>query len=263
VEKTRRRLFVKTLLRRAKAYELEGDAEASVADLRVVLRVEPDSREAKQRLAILAHPPAPAAVDTPNVPGDALPKAVASAVKEGGVKEKSSSAVPATGSTDKAATKMEKGGKASDLLEDDDEDSNGPDFASTSALLNTAAEYIKKKDYSSALQVYNYARRSCKHWESALVELKAMSNTCLCLHRLRGRLPELVDVCNDVVEKIDELRKAPTGQHDVPEATLVTMELACLSRRGTAYAQLQKMEESARDNARVKELMEKTRELEK
>merc|ERR1711871_282155 len=154
-----------------------------MGELRIVLRVEPDNREAKQRLAILAHPPAPAegGASSPEAPASKVATAVT--VSDG--KEK---AIKATGSTDKATAsanvsmevkkssteKGAKAAKATNVLEDDDEDEKGVDFASTSALLNTATEYMKKNDYASALQVYNYARRSCRHWDSALAELKAL-----------------------------------------------------------------------------------------
>jgi tetratricopeptide (TPR) repeat protein len=262
VEKTRRRLFVKALLRRAKAYELEGNAEDSVSELRVVLRVEPENCEAKKRLDILAHPPAPVS-DTPplkpvvnDTPGTEKPVPATSSTNNATkASDGRTSAEPSTGSAGLGRT------NATNVLEDDDEDGKGIDFASISALLNTGAEYMKKNDYASALQVYNYARRSCKQWESSLVELKTLSNSCLCLQRLRGRLPELVAACDEVMERIGELRAQGVG--DVPEVTLVHMESACLARRGSALAQLQRPEESARDAARVKQLMERARELEK
>jgi len=47
VERTRRRLYVKVLLRRARALESLGDTEGSVAELRRVLNVEPATPEAK------------------------------------------------------------------------------------------------------------------------------------------------------------------------------------------------------------------------
>merc|ERR1719443_1883634 len=53
VECTQRRLFVKILLRRARAHELLGNPEAAAEDIRVIRRVEPENREAKQRLATL------------------------------------------------------------------------------------------------------------------------------------------------------------------------------------------------------------------
>jgi len=58
VEVTRRRIFVKIKLRRARVLEMLGDTEASVRELRVVLEVEANNTEAKQRLAVLAQVPA-------------------------------------------------------------------------------------------------------------------------------------------------------------------------------------------------------------
>lgn len=50
LERTRRRLFVKILLRRARAHELLGQIEDSARDLQTILRVEPNNLEAQQRL---------------------------------------------------------------------------------------------------------------------------------------------------------------------------------------------------------------------
>jgi len=131
-----------------------------------------------------------------------------------------------------------------DSLDDDDDEGTEPrdDKASTAALLDSAAEYLRRSDYSSALQIYSYARNCCKQWESPEVELKFLSNTSLCLQRLRGRLPELISACNEAIARIAELREESEG--GVPEETLLRMECACLSRRGSAYAQQQRQEDS-------------------
>jgi tetratricopeptide (TPR) repeat protein len=62
VVSTQRRLYAKVLLRRAQAHELSGDYEAGARDLRVVRRIEPTNREAKQRLTALEALLAPAPV---------------------------------------------------------------------------------------------------------------------------------------------------------------------------------------------------------
>merc|ERR1712190_337681 len=147
-------------------------------------------------------------------------------------------------------------------VESDDEGANGKvDHASTAALLSSAAEYMKKNDYVSALQIYNYARNTTKEWETPLVELKVLSNTSLCLQRIRGRLPELVAACNEAINRIEDLREAG-GSADASEEMLIRMECACLSRRGSAYAQQRKTEESDRDAARVRELLARVEEVE-
>jgi tetratricopeptide (TPR) repeat protein len=53
VESAQRRLFSKILLRRARAYELLGKFDTCARDIRVVCRLEPENREAKQRLSTL------------------------------------------------------------------------------------------------------------------------------------------------------------------------------------------------------------------
>merc|ERR1719229_161904 len=93
-----------------------------------------------------------------------------------------------------------------------------------------------------------------------MVELKVLSNTSLCLQRLRGRLPELVAACNEAIDRNAELHR--DGGEGVTEEMLLRMECACLSRRGTAYSQQRKPEESARDAARVRELLARVSEIE-
>merc|ERR1712227_948249 len=118
--------------------------------------------------------------------------------------------------------------EAAGELEDDDEEEVF-DHAATASLLQSAADYMRKNDYQGALQIYNYVRRRCKVWESPIVELKVLSNTSLCLQRLRGRLPELVRACTEALDRIAELRvEAPDS---VPEDVLLNMECAVLSRR--------------------------------
>eukprot|EP00929_Paragymnodinium_shiwhaense_P007354 TRINITY_DN11125_c0_g1_i2.p1 TRINITY_DN11125_c0_g1~~TRINITY_DN11125_c0_g1_i2.p1 ORF type:complete len:1046 (-),score=326.37 TRINITY_DN11125_c0_g1_i2:264-3302(-) len=272
VEKTRRRLYVKTLLRRARAFELKGSYEACVAELRTVLRAEPDNPEAKQRLSVLATPVAPdPAPEKPAPPpktawhGGVLPEAAQPAAAVASNVEASSPTTPAVSSSAPApsAAPSKKKAKDSRVLDDDDDDEEaaGTDHAATSALINSAAEYMRKNDYGSALQIYGYARRQTKVWESPMVELKVLSNTCLCLQRLRGRLPDLVSACDEVMDRIDKIR-CDANLCGIDEEKLLHMECACLSRRGSALAQLQRQEESSADAARVKELMALARELE-
>merc|ERR1712139_181574 len=102
---------------------------------------------------------------------------------------------------------------------------------------------------NGALQIYNYVRRRCKDWESPLIELKILSNTSLCLQRLRGRLPELISACSEALQRMAELRDTDA----VPEDLLRNMECAVLSRRGNAYSQQQRHEESNRDAGRVRD----------
>jgi len=262
VEQTRRRLYVKTLLRQARAHELLGDAQAATEQLQAVLRAEPQNPEAKTRLSIFAHPPAPlaasavslettAASDAAGYPVPSVPTSVHNAT----------SSTLQAGSTSngeskgEAKTKQERKKQQCDTGDDADEDEQtGPDHAAISTLLKSAAEYMRKNDYTSALQIYGYARRQCKDWESPMVELKVLSNTCLCLQRLRGRMPELVSACNEVMDRIDTLREAGNLDAEIEEM-LIHMESACLSRRGHALAQLKRTEESARDAARVRDLL--------
>ncbi|CAJ1436839.1 unnamed protein product [Effrenium voratum] len=150
-------------------------------------------------------------------------------------------------------------GQNGGVSDDEDVPDEGVNHASTAALINSAAEYMNRADYESALSIYNYARRTCKSWESPILELKVLSNSSLCLQRLRGRLPQLLQVCNDTLCRIREIREDGESQ----ELLLLRMEAACLSRRGSAFAQQRKAEESAQDAARVKELLAQVAELEK
>ena len=88
---------------------------------------------------------------------------------------------------------------------------------------------------------------------------KVLSNSSLCLQRLRGRLPELVEACDDTLRRIRQIRSEGGGD----QLLLLRMEAASRSRRGSAYAQQRRAEESAEDASRVKELLEAIKELEK
>lgn len=239
LQRARGRLFVKILLRRARAYELLGQPEESLGDLRAVLKVEPDNREAKQRCALLEKQ-----LNAPAEPEDTGCDAAASPV---------AGPEPAPMDGENQLTGTSASGPSQ---EDDDE---GVDHASTSQLISSAAEYMQRGDYASALQIYSYARKTCRSWESPAAELKVLSNSSLCLQFLRGRLPELVQACNDTLRRIQEIRD--DGWEE--ELLLLRMEAACLSRRGSAYAQQKKKEESAQDAARVKELLAMIGEVEK
>jgi len=262
LEKTRRRLFVKVLLRRSRAHELLGQSEAAADDLRSVLKVEPENPEAKQRLSVLgslaaAREPS-AASSAPAVPaaGNAVLTESAPAAAEEPSATAGPSPMPVTSPKSKSAPK---GPSIDDELDEDDE--GVVDHASTAALVNSAAEYMKKADYPSALQIYNYARNTTKEWESPMMELKVLSNASLCLQRIRGRLPELISACNDTLRRINQLRDS--GECKDQEEMLLRMEAASLSRRGSAYAQQRKTEQSAEDAARVKELLARVAEMEK
>eukprot|EP00933_Yihiella_yeosuensis_P051039 TRINITY_DN48873_c0_g1_i1.p1 TRINITY_DN48873_c0_g1~~TRINITY_DN48873_c0_g1_i1.p1 ORF type:complete len:971 (-),score=271.45 TRINITY_DN48873_c0_g1_i1:157-3069(-) len=247
VERTRRRLFVKVLLRRAKAHELLGQIEESKVDLRSVLRVEPENPEAKRRLAdFKVKESAPSASSTAPAPSDEADATV--------MGPSPSSADPSS-----APGASSVSGKVAD--DDSDGEEKEVDHASTQALLNSAAEYMKKNDYPSALEIYHYARNTIKSWETPLVELKVLSNTSLCLQRIRGRLPDLITSCNDTLRRISQLRRQDDS--GVTEEMLLRMECAALSRRGSAYAQQKKPEQSAEDAARVKELLAQVEALEK
>jgi len=275
-ERTRRRLFAKVLLRRSRALELLGETEAALKELHSVLCVEPDNPEAKQQLSVFkATMKAAAALTTDSgtdLPTGTGPVTAADSAPTGTdlsdsvvVPSASSTATAAAASRGAQAGKQqqlqERQGASAvpssllDSLDDDDEEDTDSrdDKGSTAALLESAAEYLRRSDYASALQIYNYARNCCKQWESPAVELKVLSNTSLCLQRLRGRLPELVSACNEAIARIAELRQEGGG--GVPEEMLLRMECACLSRRGSAYAQQQRPEESDNDAARVRELL--------
>lgn len=260
VESTRRRLYVKVLLRRSRAQELLGDKDASINELQRVLRVEPSNPEAKKRLEVLTTKPVeslptqPSGAEEPSQNGQ-IPRVgtTSNPSVDTGISAGVPSKGTSRGSSDSAKPNKKFDSKDADLDLDDDDGDGTVDHASTAALLNSAAEYMRKNDYSSALQIYHYARNTCKDWETPLVELKVLSNTSLCLQRVRGRLPELVSACNEAIDRIDEIRGEGGG--DISEETLLRMECACLSRRGSAYAQQRKTEESNRDAARVRELL--------
>eukprot|EP00927_Polykrikos_kofoidii_P003803 TRINITY_DN11532_c0_g1_i1.p1 TRINITY_DN11532_c0_g1~~TRINITY_DN11532_c0_g1_i1.p1 ORF type:complete len:1074 (-),score=187.32 TRINITY_DN11532_c0_g1_i1:49-3153(-) len=278
VEKTRRRLYVKTLLRRARVYELLGDAQGGITELNAVLRAEPENPEAKKRLAILSTPPAPlveapqsktASAITKKGRLSAAPASAPSSTKPGlAAAANSPSVEPATGKTphassaSTAAPAVDQRGSEKACLDGEDDDKTGIDYAAITQLIHSAGEYMRRNDYSSALQIYNYAQGQCKEgWASQSLELRLLSNKCLCLQRLRGRLPELISACNEVMRRISEIRTKTDVNGDVSEETLLHMESACLSRRGSALAQLNRAEESAEDAARVRQVMGRVKEL--
>jgi hypothetical protein len=259
VECTQRRLLAKVLLRRARAHELLGDLEASAADLRVVRRVEPENREARQRLKALEsalapqpEPAPPAVASNAGGPGDEAAGSPKAAVVAGGLAQ-IKPAEDATATVEKRPAVKKSRETAADEL-DEDEEEEVFDHSAAAQLLQSAADYMRKNDYAGALQIYGYLRRRCKEWESPVIELKVLSNTSLCLQRLRGRLPELVKACSEALQRIAELRAEVA---DVPEDMLLNMECAVLSRRGNAYSQQERQEESNRDAARVRELLGK------
>merc|ERR1712139_382776 len=266
-----RRLFVRIILRRARAYELLGDLDAASRDLRVVERVEPENREARQRSKALVSALNP----QPEPEPAAGPPSATTVVSDPGNKNGRNLIAPAIDDADKAklgtrspmaakvgnvdaaepAVKQSRETEATDTLADDDEEELF-DHAATASLLASAADYMKRNDFQGALQIYIYVRRRCKEWESPLVEIKVLSNTSLCLQKLRGRLPELIKACSEALKRIEEVREeAPNA---VPEDVLLNMECAVLSRRGYAYSQQQRQEESNRDLARVRELLGKS-----
>jgi len=263
VEVTRRRLFAKVLLRRARAHELLGDLEASSSDLGVVRRVEPENREATQRLkaleVALAPQPETAAVASTAAPvvsaggpGDEAGGSPAPAAVAGLGEAKPEQTA---GLAKKSVVKQRRDAAIASEADEYDEEEEVFDHSAAAQLLQSAADYMRRNDYQGALQIYNYLRRRCKEWESPIIELKVLSNTSLCLQRLRGRLPELVKACSEALQRIAELRvETPDA---VPEDMLLNMECAVLSRRGNAYSQQQKQEESNRDAARVRELLGK------
>lgn len=267
-ERTRRRLFAKVLLRRARALELLGQVEAAAGELRTVLRVEPENPEAKQRLAVLeatmSSPQGPLPPDTAaqQHAGSAAPAASAAPPAEGPSAEPRPVPEPAGPARSPSAAKAAAVSASLDSLDDEEDAATGHevDHAATATLLKSATEYMKRNDYVSALQIYNYARKTCKAWETPLEELKVLSNTSLCLQRIRGRLPELISACSEAVSRIVSVREE--GCSGLSEELLLRMECACLSRRGSAHAQQKQVEESNRDAARVHELLARVGELE-
>lgn len=268
VENTRRRLFVKVLLRRARAFELMSDMEAAVEALQVVRKVEPSNLEAKQRLLELSEVGAslePAVGTNLTVPSDIPTTLPAQAIQERSApsSQPEQAGICSAQPPRPSSVEVNKHSPATNVGEhvqerrrviddaDDDEDAT-PDHAAVSQLLSSASEYMRKNDYTSALQIYNYMRRRFKSLES-LLELKILSNTTLCYQRMRGRVPELIRACNDALDRIAELRR--DGNNGVSEEMLLRMECACLSRRGSAYSQQQRTEESGLDAARVRELL--------
>lgn len=283
VERTKRRLFVKVLLRKARALEALGDKEACVAELQRVLRVEPNHVEGKQLLAGLVTPPSTASAASPSslreasaaCPDDAIAadlaaglaagSAAARAFASGGGLSTAAVALSVAGSPPVAPTGPGRPGKhkvapAADF-DDDDDGEGGVDHSSTEQLLNVASEYMKKNDYEGALQIYNYAERRCKEWDSALTELKVLSNRSLCLQRCRGRLPELISACNDALARISALQRDPT-HGGIEEDMLLKMQCACLSRRGNAYMQQRETEKGNRDLVEVRDLLARQEALE-
>lgn len=258
-EATRCRLFVKVRLRRARAFELLGDPTAAAEELQSALRAEPRNAEARRRLkAMQVEIAAPLA---PLVAPIVAPSETEVALAQGPApQEPVQSPAPQEKKPD-AALSRAAGAETSRAQEDDgDEDEEEPDHGSTSSLIGSAVEYMRRDDYRGAHQVYSYLRKRRTRWESPLIELKVLSNQSLCLQRMRGMLPELVTACGDTVKRIAEIHAS--GGCSIPEETLLRMECAALSRRGNAYAQQQKPEESEHDASRVRELVARLQAIE-
>eukprot|EP00913_Durusdinium_trenchii_P031445 g29440.t1 len=226
-----------------------------------VLKVEPANREAKQRSEVLKK--LTQDDTTGAMPADAEPEVAGPCTlhRLPRLARDTTDPVLVAGPSPSAPSMPQK-----EQEDDDEDDEGGVDHASTSALISSAAEYMHRArlwaDYASALQIYSYARKTCKIWETPMLELKVLSNSSLCLQRLRGRLPELVQACNDTLRRIREIRADGCEDENRQELLLLRMEAASLSRRGSAYAQQRKTEESAEDAARVKELLAEIAELE-
>jgi len=279
LERTKRRLFVKVLLRRARAFDALGDKEACAAELQRVLRAEPQNAEGKQLLAALAVPPpsasspsAPASAEASAAGGAAVAPGTAGASGASGAlgavaAAVASAAMPALlgaaagGEAFSDRKTKAKASAADDDLDDDDDDDEGVDHSSTSQLLSAAGEYMRKNDYQGALEIYGYAKNRTKVWDSALTELKVLSNRSLCLQRCRGRLPELIAACNEALTRMAALKREPDFG-GMSEEMLLKMQSACLSRRGNAYMQQRKAEEGNRDLAEVRTLLARVEALE-
>lgn len=254
VEVTRRRIFVKIKLRRARVLEMLGDTEASVRELRVVLEVESNNTEAKQRLAVLAQvpasPPPECSEQTTVLDASVTTETAASS----GLSTAPTSHAPRSADVPSAlASSSSTSGRTKEKVHFwDDEEEEPADHASPTTLLDSASEYIRRNDFGSALEVFNYLRRACKALD-AFTELKILSNTSLCLQKLRGRLPDLISICTEAVDRIQEMENAAVCE--VPAETLLRMKCACLSRRGNALGQQGKHDESQRDAVVVRELL--------
>merc|ERR1712137_604497 len=242
VERTRRRIFVKALLRGGRALELMGDFAGSVDALKTVLRVEPGNSEGKERLAVLTAP----AETSEALPSTAEPSPPSR--EDLSTSSKLTSGSLMTGSLDIASPPPHT--EQSDIGEVDDEAVD--DASSVAMLLSSAGEYMRRGDYMSALQIYNFTRGKCRDLESPALELKVLTNTTLCLHNLKGRLPELVSACSEALKRVRQVKAK--GSDDVKEEVLLHMECSLLSRRANAYAQQGMTEETDRDAEHLKGL---------
>merc|ERR1711934_1099303 len=175
-----------------------GNPEAAAEDIRVIRRVEPENREAKQRLvtlkAAMAPQPEPVSSTAPAIvsaggPGDEAGGGLKSPSTADGIQSKTADHAPSQEAT--LLEKQRKKATDDDTTLLDDEEEEVFDHAATASLLGSAADYMKRNDYQGALQIYNYVRRRCKDWESPLIELKVLSNTSLCLQRLSRRVAKL------------------------------------------------------------------------
>lgn len=261
VEKSRRRLYVKVKLRRAAALEGLGKKELVIEELRAVLRVEPKNLDAKDRLKELDPPEQGPALAPPPPPPKRGFSAKRNAAGSGQAGVSGGDDAPSGGAF-KPPPRSSSGMEEEEGDEGTEEEEGAEALAS---LLESAAAYLRKQDYAQALQMYNYvlSRRraqaglSAKGTLSPLARLKALTNVSLCRQKLRGKPEDLVTVCGEALELIEQLRQeAGRGEvEEVPEETLKRMECAALSRRGWAYTQLRQTVEGEQDALRVKELL--------
>lgn len=122
--------------------------------------------------------------------------------------------------------------------------------ADCSALAESARGYIAKEDYGGAYQMLSYALRKDQFGDT-VEKVKCMSNACLCLQKMRGRVEDLVDMCTRTLDVLSDNRDVdPSLAH-----IMVRMECACYSRRGWGYQQMGRGQDAERDAEKVQYLL--------
>ncbi|CAD7959872.1 unnamed protein product [Amoebophrya sp. A25] len=283
VERTRRRIFVKTKLRQARAFELQSRWEDVAACLDTVLQAERRNPDALRMHAVNAE--RLAAMEAKNVPpssgaggqdgstgkaglaasssstntGDPssgadvdVERLVAEKILGSGGAEKStssSSSSTSTTSKDGGAQPVQK----TDVLDDSDsEDEDGTSSkgflngASVKALVATGAKYLEKSETESALQIFLYALSKGEDFQDAQQDTRE--------EELRLRLN--VCLCQQKLKRVKDVLDTCSGiLSKVGVSGFPRLEAACRTRRAWALNQLSRTKEAVEESKKAQELL--------
>ncbi|CAD7936732.1 unnamed protein product [Amoebophrya sp. A120] len=286
-EKTRRRLFVKTRLRQARAYELQEQFEDASKALEMVLSAEPKNPDALQLRAKIAgnlkklggkgeqEDEGTTAAGTSTSASGQLSATEAKNVERiiqkkilGGGGQNSSSAEDVEAKSRSRATAG--GAKSAAVVEDSDsEDEDDPEDGSlqqaeVAKLVGTATKYLEKGEFESALQIFNYARTkgnfqlAAGPHQASASGAASSSGEDLFEEELRVRLNcclclQKLKRVQDLLKMCDETLRAIESRK--PQSSHPRLEAACRTRRGWALHQLNRSAEATEEGKKAQALL--------